>query len=105
MAGTRFVPAAAAQLPHRNTRRTLRVWSARIRGPRALPDVARERDEDRDARRAALAAHFSSSGAINQGRTRLLRVDVGMHRVHHGWMGKQGPISDVPPTEVRYETA
>src|SRR5467141_3447109 len=70
MAGTRFVPAAAAQLPHRNTRRTLRVWGARIRGSRALPAVARERDEDRDARRAALAAHFRSSGAISLGRIR-----------------------------------
>src|SRR5882762_11650230 len=105
MAGTRFVPAAAAQLPHRNTRRTLRVWSARIRGSRALPDVARERDEDRDARRAALAAHFRSSGAINQGRIRLLRVDVGMHRVHHGRMGGKASSSYVPPKEVRYETA
>ena len=50
MAGPRLAPAAAAQLPGRHARRALRVRRARARRARALPDVARARDDDRDAR-------------------------------------------------------
>src|ERR1700682_2279818 len=54
MAGPRLAPASAAQLSRRHPRGAVRLRRPRARRSRALPDVARPRDDDGRAGRPAL---------------------------------------------------
>ena len=64
MADGRLAAAAPAQLPDRHARRDLCVRVTRVRRARDLPDVARTRHADRDARGAAVARAPDRSSVI-----------------------------------------
>src|SRR5206468_5688586 len=74
VAESRLAPAETPQLSGRDPRRALRVWRAGDGRARAVPDVARARDGDRDARRPAVVRGYEQTMIDSSQRRDALRA-------------------------------